>query len=551
MHGPIFDTLQHFPLPPDTDTMLEHDSPYVDPITNQINWYYRPFIPIRQLKGSRRNLILDPRGWFKTTINTECHSVQWIVNYPNIGLATVQSSTEKARGNLELIKHHFRFNRLFRQVFPEHCPPIDIKEFGTTTDFISLARSLTVNRQESTVQALSLESRISGPHFEVIKFADIVEEENSQFETGRNSVYNFFGAFIYTLKAPVTEYWLDVEGTRYHENDTYGRIIESDLKLPLQKREWTIHVRGCYKKKSLDPSNLTLKHSIDELDYDDDLTPEGKRISNFPQLETTEQLEQQERTPPMTPAKFACQKKCNPTDYDSTDKIFPLQYLKILTLSDYSNLFKTKLLVSNEVSIDTAETQNESSCFNVITVGQWTSTNHLIVREIRRGKLNPIQLHENIVTIEKIYHPSCYFLEETGYNLGLVTFFSERHRTNPREYPNITIKIHWLKRKKTESKESRIQACLQSFYLAGSIHILESIPCIDALKQELNKFPKGTKKDILDTLADLFSNKQFYRNAPLITQEEKDNKAYTEYFYRDRSSDMGGDFKITTGLIDY
>src|SRR4051794_18603210 len=89
IHGPILDTLQHFsggeetivPLP--TGNMaLTKDS-------------YQPRIPMwrvapnnypeeTRLLWQRRTLILFPRTHLKTTVATFAHTIQWILNYPDV-----------------------------------------------------------------------------------------------------------------------------------------------------------------------------------------------------------------------------------------------------------------------------------------------------------------------------------------------------------------------------------------------------------------------------------------------------------------------------------
>src|SRR5262249_11708233 len=99
--------LQKFPVP----TPLEMEK--LDRL-DRGNWNYEPKTELTQLPGGRRVLILDPRGFLKTTINAQSHSIQWILNYPDVAMMIIQSNGEKAEMILGEIKRHFQANPRFR-----------------------------------------------------------------------------------------------------------------------------------------------------------------------------------------------------------------------------------------------------------------------------------------------------------------------------------------------------------------------------------------------------------------------------------------------------
>ena len=214
IHKPILNILQKFPTP-NREQFLENDKV----ISGQ--WEYKPIQRISSLSGNRRNLILDFRGSLKTTINAQAHSIQWIINYPDIAMLLFQSNLDKAEIILGEIKKHFQYNPIFRQLFPEHCP-IQTKadDFGTKGKFTTRARGRTVTRKEETLSASSIDSGSSGIHVDVMKFSDIVEPSNVGTLDQMDSVSNSFYQAQNLLVGP--KYWIDVEGTRYHFNDLYA-----------------------------------------------------------------------------------------------------------------------------------------------------------------------------------------------------------------------------------------------------------------------------------------------------------------------------------------
>jgi hypothetical protein len=120
LHQPIIDILQKFPTPTQ-DQFYKHDIPSGN------TWLYTPILPITKLPDLRRTLILDPRGFLKTTINVVGHTIQWILNYPDIAIMIIQSNGDKANDFLNKIKKHFQGNEKFRRLFPEHCPSESIQ----------------------------------------------------------------------------------------------------------------------------------------------------------------------------------------------------------------------------------------------------------------------------------------------------------------------------------------------------------------------------------------------------------------------------------------
>jgi predicted phage terminase large subunit-like protein len=243
-HGPVMNILQSFPAPSGREEMEEHDK--WDP--NQGKWEYTPLTRMNDIPGGRRRLILDPRSHLKTTINVQGHTIQWILNHPNIAILVTQSNIDKSVAVVGEIKKHFTHNPVFRQLFPEHCPQRAIGDWGTKAEFTTEARKREITRRESTVHAASIDKGLAGYHFDVMKFSDIVEPANTKTKTMIRQVIAGFYMMENLLVSP--EYWIDVEGTRYTHSDLYGKLIEQWEKERLEEKEheYEIHVRSGWQK---------------------------------------------------------------------------------------------------------------------------------------------------------------------------------------------------------------------------------------------------------------------------------------------------------------
>src|SRR5690348_9069010 len=97
---------------------------------------YKPYVDMWDLEGPRKTLILIPRGHLKTTVATIAHTIQWIINYPNIRILLSSGTGEQVRKFISEVKGHFQFNEMFRYFYPEFCPHgKNVKEFGNQDSF--------------------------------------------------------------------------------------------------------------------------------------------------------------------------------------------------------------------------------------------------------------------------------------------------------------------------------------------------------------------------------------------------------------------------------
>src|ERR1700756_3817512 len=101
---------------------------------------YTPKVPIWELTGKRKKLSLVTRGGLKTTIITQDHKTQAILNYPDIRIMLGSAQMGRSKDFLRGLKQPFIKNQLFRWLFPEYCPKVTasgkIEDFGDSEQFI-------------------------------------------------------------------------------------------------------------------------------------------------------------------------------------------------------------------------------------------------------------------------------------------------------------------------------------------------------------------------------------------------------------------------------
>ena len=510
VQGPFIRKLQRFPSPDNYGQAATHDHPMVDSKGN-ILWQYKPLVPMYRLPSGRRVLILDPRGFLKTTSNVIAHTVQWIINYPDIAALVVQSTTKKACDFLREVKMHFQINPRFRNLFPEHCPQGNVFDWGTQSEFTTKARNATSIRKESTVMAASIDAGTAGYHFDLMKFSDIVEENNSRTVDQTSAVIKSFYMMENLLVRP--DSWIDVEGTIYHHSDLYCEIIEREKKKKPEEREWNIHIRSCYKRKGPDgelqqefsPESMAWPYLLDDAKpvpakADD---PDYRRQSWWPERMPTDLLELR-RLDPIRGSVFAAQMLNNPSEsYLSPfpwdpDKGFP----RIITREQFQRNIR---IAYYDITVDTAETTGQRSNFTAMTVGGWSESGMLYVVKIVHGKFDQERIIDLILDLNRTYRPAHVKIEKTGYVRGM-----EPALRRVIDLRGDYVPLELIPPDNQMAKEERILRTLSPWYKRKEIVFVEDCGHLDWLKEEMTKFPNFQFNDILDTLADLFQGKSWF-----------------------------------------
>lgn len=491
---PFMDRLQKFPEPT-LEQFYKNDQ-----LVGK-RWVYTPITPLYDLPGGRRVLILDPRGFLKTTINAQTHMIQWILNYPDIAAMIIQSNSEKAEAILGEIKKHFQANTMFRTLFPEHCPQKRPFDWGTKAAFTTEARG-NISRKEETLMTGSIDKGSSGYHFDLIKFSDIVEPNNVKTPDQIRAVIEAFGMFENLLVRP--DSWIDVEGTRYDFSDLYGELIKAEeqrLKRGAEPR-WSIHVRGVYKKNL--PDGQEEKFVPKELDYPYLLDETGQKISWWPERWPTKLLEERRLDPTIGEYTFATQQLNNPVDVGDEQIAFPVnkEFPKWISRKNYRMNVR---VVHKTMTVDTAETNNQRSNKSAITVVAWDQYGRAYVDEVRAGKWLPNELITQIFAAYLRHSPTTVKIEETSFVRGLMASINRKMQTT-----GVYLPLDFIRRETNISKKERIINTLQPWYRSGDLRLLDDLDSKEDLIEELRRFPRYSEDDIIDSLSDHFQGKTWF-----------------------------------------
>jgi len=165
-----------------------------------------------------QRMYLCYRTFYKTTIISKVHSLQLMLNFPNIHIVLCHNKQENASDNLVAIKQYFLTTRI-KRLFPE-CIPKG-KEWGNMSGF-SVATRTDWGRSEETIEAVGVDTEIVGRHYQVAKKNDLVTEKSVTTEEQIKKTQSWDERFnIGNFDDPQRKLQ-DYEGTRYHFVDLYS-----------------------------------------------------------------------------------------------------------------------------------------------------------------------------------------------------------------------------------------------------------------------------------------------------------------------------------------
>jgi len=170
---------------------------------------------------NNERLFLLFRSAFKTTIITKLHSVQLLLNFPEIHIAISHNTQINASDNLESVKALFLSTRI-KDLFKDYIPKRT--DWGNKTGF-SLANRKNFIMTGDNVEAIGIGTQVIGRKYHVFKNDDIVTDESvtneEQIKKSRDYLELHKSLFLNpSLRIE------DYAGTKYHFADAYSKLQE-------------------------------------------------------------------------------------------------------------------------------------------------------------------------------------------------------------------------------------------------------------------------------------------------------------------------------------
>jgi phage terminase large subunit-like protein len=421
---------------------------------------------VREIKDdSVRRLWLWSRGFFKTSLITEAHSIYLILNNPDIRILLVSNTISVAEDILRNIKSHFMNNGLFRSYFPGFCPQANTAgkiEFGTTEEFLIPCRSRA--RKEPTMMVAGIGTNLTGLHFDYIKCDDLVTKDSVTNDSQIQASKEYYASLRHLFdKAAVPRE--DIIGTIYHFNDLYCSVLRKS---------------GLF-RESFIPARK-----------------EGTAV--FPERLPDDKLDELISDPSVGPYQFQTQYMLNPVN--PAEAKFKDEWLKYYD--------KTPDGLAQYITVDPASTQKKKSDYTVILRWGVDDTGRSFLLDGIRDKLTSYQRVDALFyMVGKSRNLKWVKYEVIGGRHGDLEVIEERKRAK-----GVFFNIKETK-STTHSKIDRIEQRLVGQYHAGNVLLPASLyfiskydgkvhDLVNLLKLEYLQFPFTEHDDILDCQSQLY-----------------------------------------------
>ncbi len=490
-HGPIIDDLQQF----------YGRSEIINTQRLKV-MRSKPKVPLWDLPGQKQHLLLYPRGHLKTTLNCIAHSIQWMLNYPDIRILVTTATEDLATDIVIGIASQFELNEQMRFFFPEYCPKRG-KKLGNTEGF-TLPNRTDITKKESTLSIITATSSMAGPHYDVIKHSDVIDQFNSRTQGGLRTIASHFAMCIPLVETqsdsegnPV-EGWRTIEGTIYDYSDFHAELL-AEIQIKREKyakakaddirgkelsdlkeiaEEWKLTHRTCWaneaKTEAIWPEQFSLKRLIYLRD-----NPIGGLGH--------EMFANQYELNPMAEGTGLC-------NIQQLDKLWVPQRV-------INELFPTLRL---HATVDLAGLERESTGdYSVITLAGFGRDGKMYILEIHRGHFDGNDVCQIMFEMDKRLNGRIldWKIEKEAHARGLKSTI-EREQIIRNQH----LLISYIPRDNQWSKQVRIKHSLRYWFSSGNIRFAQDIVCKDEVYNEVLRFPKYKHDDILDTLVDQTQN---------------------------------------------
>jgi hypothetical protein len=182
---------------------------------------YRTHDPMCKLLTSDtlRKLIVLPRGSFKSSIACEAYPVWLLLNNPNLRILLDSEVYTNSKNFLRQIRAHLQSEKVVN-LFGSFGPTENWNEGEIT---ISQRKII---KKEASITCSGIGAVKVGQHYDWIIFDDLNSPNNSNTPEGREKVIQHYRMSISLLEPGGT---IVVIGTRYHQNDIIGWILEHEM----------------------------------------------------------------------------------------------------------------------------------------------------------------------------------------------------------------------------------------------------------------------------------------------------------------------------------
>jgi predicted phage terminase large subunit-like protein len=369
-----------------------------------------------------------------------------IIRDPNIRILIANAKGDNAEAFLTAIKGHFEGNQKLRMYYGDFVG----KKWNEGEIVVSKRTNLAL--KENTIKCAGVGASLVSQHYDLIIPDDVVNETNVTTKEQIDKVKEWWGLSQSLGDGENTDW--RIVGTRYHDNDLYGEIIEKNDSSP---KPYYIYIRQVIEDgKPLWPYKFNDDHIADIRANQSAYT-------------------------------FSCQYYNDPiSDEDAMFRKEQIQY--------YDDDDLKSLRLNHFVTLDPAigqDDRNDDSVFCHVAVDE---DNNWFVRFPTVGKLTPGKIVDKIFEHDEEIQPKTTGIEGVAFQKVLQYMVQAKSREDNNYIPITELKPN------ARSKVNRIRG-LQPRFENGIIYIRRNDKNTDKFVDQLLRFPTGKHDDMIDALA--------------------------------------------------
>lgn len=427
-------------------------------------------------KQGDSKLVLCPRGHLKSTICTVAYPLWRALHDPDCRILLANYKLDNAKSFLLQIRQELVNNEIITNVYRKVIP--DTKKVRWNETSITLNRKS--NPKEATFEVTGVGGEITGRHYDVIIFDDIVGPENVGTLEQLNKLRNWWNQMQAILEPGGDQILV---GTRWHFADLYGYIIEN------LSSQFAVFHRSVFKS---DGSPLWRKKF---------------------KPETLTRIEERMTTDPRQGRALWVAQYLNQV-IDEATASFKRAKLKHFEDADLPR----ELGVS--IVLDPAISDKQSADRSAITVRGVDKDNNWYVLEVwaERG-VEPNVLIEKLFELYLKWNAKwpvqAMAIETIAYQKALIFALNDEMAKRNLYLPLVEISSH------RQTKELRIKSLIPRWNM-GHIFLrnpMKSGDQTDVLMDEIFRFPKSEHDDCLDSLV---MHSELYVSPGIINEDEID-----------------------------
>lgn len=424
-----------------------------------------PSKPFGEQSRRKNRALFDPRSHYKTSL-TIADTIQWILCFPNITYLKMSGSERLTMRIVQEMKQHFEQNSVFREVYPDYCPPDGITKWGQAASFIVPNR--TVFRREPTVSMSTVDSVKASAHYDIRDGDDIVNEDNSRTKT---SLQQTIIDWKHTRPLVNPGGYTQFTDTRYDFSDCGGDIIESNPPIgpvddldgfgfSYEGTDWNIFCRQCW--KSTENGRVMLFPQKFRGDEEDN-----------PNKENLDAIQRED------PYLFSCQYLNNPAP--SGTQSFPRDLLLQQTILRSNIPANVTLFMAWYLGFNANDLTDPA----VGVIGGFSPEGTMYVVDCFRGLWSTERIIDAIFTAHRKWYLRRIGLDDKNGPILLGPGLESKMREHRMFLP-----VEYLPIKNAQDLWMKSVEALVPLLMSGRLYFAADMPCYDQMLLELTRFGK-------------------------------------------------------------